>query len=68
MTLSEYIKRLQALEENHGGKEVVITEEGYYAQYLAEVYDFPLISKVQIAYNKFSENECIVLGNSYQSY
>lgn len=68
MTLSEYIKRLQALEENHGHLEVVMTQSGYYAEgTFADLFDFPEIKTVAISRNTNAKLFC-VLGHSHQSY
>lgn len=62
MTLSQFILRLQALEENHGDSEVCITQSGYYAEgTFAELFDFPEVKK-------YSGDEYIILGHSHQSY
>lgn len=81
MILSEYIKRLQALEENHGHLEVVMTQSGYYAEgQFADLFDFPEIKTTEDYYEEtidgdwskrkridFSK-EYLVLGHSHQSY
>lgn len=68
MTLSEYIKRLQALEENHGHLEVVMTQSGYYAEgQFADLFDFPEIKTVTISGATNAKLFC-VLGHSHQSY
>lgn len=79
MTLSEYIKRLQALEENHGHLPVVITQAGYYADgVLAELYEYPEVKTVsgvhpvrtiEKGWQDIPINmQAVVLGHSYQSY
>ena len=79
MTLSEYIKRLQALEENHGHLDVVMTQSGYYADgILAELYQYPEIKTVagkqpvktgEKNWQDIPINmKAIVLGHSHQSY
>ena len=68
MTLSEYIKRLQALEENNGHLEVVMTQSGYYAEgQFADLFDFPEIKTVAISKAPNAKLFC-VLGHSHQSY
>lgn len=81
MTLSEYIKRLQALEENNGHLPVVITQSGYYSDgQFADLFDFPEIQTLKNYYEEtidgdwskrkrieFSK-EYVVLGHSHQSY
>lgn len=57
MTLSDYIKVLQALETEHGEKEVCMTQSGYYADgNIADLFDEPEVKRV------------IILGHSHQSY
>ena len=68
ITLSEYIKILQSLEEQHGDKQVVITEGGYYSNYIAQLHEIPHIEKVELDYETYSENECVVIGHSEQDY
>ena len=61
MTLSEYIKLLQALEGKYGSCPVVMTQSGYYAEgEEAELFDIPDVRTVD---GKLS----LVLGHSHQS-
>ena len=81
MTLSEYIKRLQALEENNGHLPVVMTQSGYYADgHFADLFDFPEIRtffpisenyKMKESFDikeKITNQLYVVLGHSHQSY
>lgn len=81
MTLSEYIKRLQALEENNGHLPVVMTQSGYYADgQFADLYDFPEIKPLGDYYEEVIDGdwskrkrinytkEYVILGHSHQSY
>lgn len=81
MTLSEYIKRLQALEENNGHLPVVMTQSGYYADdQFADLYDFPEVKPLGDYYEEtiggdWSKRkrinytkEYVILGHSHQSY
>jgi hypothetical protein len=65
MTLSDYIKRLQALEETHGHLPVVMTQSGYYSDgQFADLFEFPEIKRAEVS----CDSEYIVLGHSHQSH
>ena len=72
MTLSDYIKRLQALEAIHGDLPVVITQSGYYSDSLfAEVFDIPEVKNFKSpAWQTHDTYDvtAVVLGHSHQSY
>lgn len=62
MTLSDYIKVLQALEAEHGDKPVAMTQRGYYSEGLfADLFDQPEIQTLEW-------QPTVVLGHSNQSY
>lgn len=81
MTLSEYIKRLQALEENNGHLPVVMTQSGYYAESrFADLFDFPEIRTILLGIGEYNQSDSfgdrekvskqvyVILGHSHQSY
>ena len=76
MTLSDYIKVLQALEPLNGSRKVAITQSGYYSETpFAEVFIPPKIQDYkQVVYSDQPDHEqgstetLVVLGHSHQSY
>jgi hypothetical protein len=81
MTLSEYIKVLQALEPDHGDTHVCMTQGGYYADgKFADLYDMPEIETIEFYYEEIIDGdwwkrkripykqEYLVLGHSSQNY
>ncbi len=76
MTLSDYIKVLQALEPLNGGREVAITQSGYYSEGpFADLFIPPEIQDYkQVVLSSNPEQEqtstktLVILGHSHQSY
>lgn len=81
MTLSEYIKVLQEVEEQHGNLQVVMTQSGYYSEgSFADLFDYPEVQTIKSYYEEVidgdwskrkripTNNEYVVLGHSHQSY